>query len=83
MNHIISVAAAPLLSRWLFGIEPIDAATILASLATVTVVALIASQVPARRTGKADPSVHTIFSVSRSRVLPRSRSNLRTVLVIQ
>jgi putative ABC transport system permease protein len=53
---IISVAAAPLLSRWLFGIAPIDTATILASLATVTVVALIASYVPARRAAQADPA---------------------------
>ena len=53
---IISVAAAPLLSRWLFGIAPIDAATILASLATVTAVALIASYVPARRAAQTDPA---------------------------
>jgi predicted permease len=56
IGMIISVAAAPLLSRWLFGIAPIDAATILVSLATVTVVALIASYVPARRAAQADPA---------------------------
>jgi putative ABC transport system permease protein len=53
---IVSVAAAPLLSRWLFGIAPIDVATILTALATVTLVALIASYVPARRAGATDPA---------------------------
>ena len=53
---IVSVAAAPLLSRWLFGIGPIDGATIVAALATVTVVALIASYVPARRGASTDPA---------------------------
>jgi putative ABC transport system permease protein len=53
---IVSAAAAPLLSRWLFGITPLDGATILAALATVTVVALIASYVPARRAADTDPA---------------------------
>jgi putative ABC transport system permease protein len=53
---IVSVAAAPLLSRWLFGIAPVDGATILAALAAVTAVALIASYVPARRGASTDPA---------------------------
>ena len=54
---VLSLAGAPLLSRWLFGIAPVDGATILVSLATVTGVALIASYVPARRAAHADPAV--------------------------
>jgi predicted permease len=53
---VASVAAAPLLSRWLFGIAPLDAATITGAVSTVFAVALIASYVPARRAAGADPA---------------------------
>jgi predicted permease len=53
---LVSVAAAPLLSRWLFGISPIDGVTMLVTLSTLTVVALIASYVPARRAAHTDPA---------------------------
>jgi len=53
---VVSVAAAPLLSRWLFGIAPVDVATILTALTTVIVVALIASYVPARHAAATDPA---------------------------
>jgi predicted permease len=53
---VVSVAAAPLLSRWLFGIAPVDGLTILAAVAAVTVVAVIASYLPARRAAEMDPA---------------------------
>ena len=52
-----SLSLAPLLSHWLFGIAPIDAATIIGALAAVVVVALGATYVPARRAARTDPAV--------------------------
>jgi putative ABC transport system permease protein len=52
-----SLSLAPLLSHWLFGIAPIDAATITGALAAVVVVALGATYVPARRAARTDPAV--------------------------
>ena len=52
-----SVALAPLLSRWLFGIAPVDLPTIAGALVAVIGVALIATWVPARRAARADPAV--------------------------
>lgn len=56
---VVSVASAPLLSRWLFGIAPVDVATIVTALTTVMVVALIAIYVPARHAAGTDPA--TVF----------------------
>jgi len=53
----VSVALAPLLSRWLFGIAPIDRATLASSLVAVVVVALLATWLPARRAARTDPAV--------------------------
>jgi predicted permease len=53
---MLSMAAAPLLSRWLFGIAPIDGLTIVAAIIAVTVVALVASYFPARRAAGTDPA---------------------------
>jgi len=52
-----SVTLAPLLSRWLFGIAPVDVATIAGALATVVAVAVIATYVPASRAARADPAI--------------------------
>jgi predicted permease len=59
LGLIASVAGAPLLSRWLFGIDPVDIGTLCGAIATVTLVALIASYVPARRAANIDPA--TVF----------------------
>ena len=52
-----SVALAPLLSRWLFGIAPVDVPTIVGALVVVVVIALIATYVPASRAARADPAI--------------------------
>ena len=52
----VSVALAPLLSRWLFGIAPVDVPTMAGAVAAVVVVALIATYVPASRAARADPA---------------------------
>jgi len=52
-----SIALAPLLARWLFGIAPVDVPTIAGALLTVVVVALIATYVPASRAARADPAI--------------------------
>src|SRR6185436_19131269 len=54
-----SIIAAPLLSRWLFGVGPIDRVTIAAALGTVGLVAMFASYLPARRASRTDPA--TVF----------------------
>jgi ABC-type antimicrobial peptide transport system permease subunit len=53
----LSIALAPLLARWLFGIAPIDAWTLGGSLTAVIAVAVIATYVPARRAARTDPAV--------------------------
>ena len=53
---IATIGAAPLLSRWLFGIAPIDVATIVAALGAVMFAALVASYLPARRAAATDPA---------------------------
>ena len=52
-----SVALAPLLSRWLFGIAPVDVPTMVGALASVIVVAVIATYVPANRAARTDPAI--------------------------
>ena len=52
-----SVALAPLLSRWLFGIAPVDVPTMVGALASVIVVAVIATYVPASRAARTDPAI--------------------------
>lgn len=52
-----SVVLTPLLSRWLFGIPPIDPPTIAEAVGLVTLVAVVATWVPARRAARADPAV--------------------------
>jgi predicted permease len=53
----LSVALAPLLARWLFGIAPVDIPTIVGALVAVVVVALVATYVPASRAARADPAI--------------------------
>lgn len=53
----VSVVLAPLLSRWLFGIAPLDGPTIITAVSAVVVVALAATYVPARRAARTDPAV--------------------------
>jgi hypothetical protein len=52
----VSLSLAPLLSRWLFGITPIDRPTIVAAVSAVILVALVATYVPARRAAHTDPA---------------------------
>lgn len=53
----VSVVLAPLLSRWLFGIAPLDGPTIITAVTAVVIVALAATYVPARRAARTDPAV--------------------------
>jgi predicted permease len=53
----LSLASAPLISSWLFGVKPADPVTILISSAVMLMVALLASYLPARRATKVDPMV--------------------------
>jgi predicted permease len=57
LGLLASVALAPLLSRWLFGIAPVDAGTLATAAAAVVGVALVATLVPARRAARTDPAV--------------------------
>jgi len=57
LGLLASVALAPLLSRWLFGIAPVDAATLATAVAAVVGVGLVATLVPARRAARTDPAV--------------------------
>ena len=57
LGLMISIALAPLLSRWLFGIAPVDIPTVAGALASVVVVALIATCVPANRAARTDPAI--------------------------
>src|SRR4029434_1493401 len=52
-----SIALAPLLSQWLFGIAAIERSTIAGALCAVRVVAVVATYVPARRAARTDPAV--------------------------
>jgi len=52
-----SIALAPLLSRWLFGIAPVDVPTIVGALVVVVMVALIATYLPANRAARTDPAI--------------------------
>jgi ABC-type lipoprotein release transport system permease subunit len=51
-----SVAAAPLLSKWLFGIAPVDWLTMVGATGAVGLVAMLASYLPARRAARTDPA---------------------------
>jgi ABC-type antimicrobial peptide transport system permease subunit len=57
LGLLASVALAPLLSRWLFGIAPVDAGTLATAVAAVVGVAIVATLVPARRAARTDPAV--------------------------
>jgi len=57
LGLVTSLALAPLLSRWLFGIAPVDVPTMMGALASVVVVAVIATYVPANRAARTDPAV--------------------------
>jgi len=59
LGLVSSAALAPLLSRWLFGIAPVDVPTIAGALVAVIVVAVVATFVPASRAARADPA--TVF----------------------
>jgi putative ABC transport system permease protein len=53
---VTSLATAPLLSRWLFGIAPIDPVSVSVAIVGVTAAALLASYIPARRAARTDPA---------------------------
>ena len=57
LGVVASIALAPLLSRWLFGISPIDVPTLAGALAVVIVVAVGATWIPARRASRANPAL--------------------------
>jgi putative ABC transport system permease protein len=52
----VSVALTRLLSRWLFGVRPLDAVTYVSVALILAVVALAASYAPARRAAQVDPT---------------------------
>ena len=52
---LLAAAATPLLRQWLFGVDPLDAATFAALSAVLLAVAAGASYVPARRASRIDP----------------------------
>ena len=52
-----ALAAGRLVSSQLFGIEPTDATTLVAAVATLIVVAAVAGFLPARRATRVDPMV--------------------------
>jgi ABC-type antimicrobial peptide transport system permease subunit len=54
---LISLAATRVLQQMLFGLGPRDAVTMVAAAAVLSVVALIAGYLPARRATKLDPMV--------------------------
>jgi predicted permease len=54
---LAAAGGARLLSTWLFGVQPLDGVTFLTALAGMTLVALIAAYLPARRAARVDPAV--------------------------
>jgi predicted permease len=52
---VLAAAATRLLSRWLFDVDPLDAAAFTTTAALLAATALAASYVPARRAASADP----------------------------
>jgi putative ABC transport system permease protein len=56
LGIVASLALARVLEGLLYGIEPTDPATYVVIAATLAVVALLASALPARRATKADPA---------------------------
>jgi ABC-type antimicrobial peptide transport system permease subunit len=52
---VLSAALARLLRSVLFGVDPLDASTLAAAVATLTVVALVAAAIPAGRAARIDP----------------------------
>jgi len=57
IGSIASLAAVRLLTGFLFGVQPADAASFLAAIAVLAVTAGIAAYMPARRAARIDPSV--------------------------
>jgi ABC-type antimicrobial peptide transport system permease subunit len=57
----LSLAAARLLESQLFGVRPTDSWTLVGVTALLTVVALVASYLPARRVSRVDPK-EALFS---------------------
>jgi ABC-type antimicrobial peptide transport system permease subunit len=53
----ISLAATRVLQSMLFGLGPRDTVTLMAAVGVLTVVALVAGYLPARRATKVDPMV--------------------------
>jgi hypothetical protein len=53
---VASLAVTPLLSRWLFGVAPLDLPTIAVALIAVAGVAIVAAFVPARHAAGTDPA---------------------------
>ncbi len=56
LGLVSAVIAAPLLSRWLFGVAPLDGVSIATSVVSVGAVGLLAAYVPARRAAKTNPA---------------------------
>lgn len=53
----LAIAGARLLGSMLFGVGPVDPLTLIAATAGITIVALAAGYLPARRASKVDPMV--------------------------
>lgn len=53
---IMSLVGAPMISRWLFAIEPFDLPATAVAVLAVGLVALLASYFPARRASRTDPA---------------------------
>lgn len=54
---IVAFAATRLLTSFLYGVSPLDAATFVAIPLVLAMVALLASYLPARRAAKVDPMI--------------------------
>ena len=52
-----AIAAAGVMSKLVYGVAPRDAASILAATALLTLVAVLASYIPARRAASVDPAM--------------------------
>jgi ABC-type antimicrobial peptide transport system permease subunit len=57
----VALAASRLIASMLFGLEPIDTITVLASVLTIAAVTGLAGYIPARRASKVDPMVALRF----------------------
>jgi putative ABC transport system permease protein len=55
LGFLAALIGSRLLSRWLFGVDPLDGIAFGAAAGCITAVALLASWLPARRAARVDP----------------------------